>query len=702
MIRYQKALALMNGVQITSWQALKAEILSTTKAITKWMRTTPIGWVALASIVISALAGIYDAFTDSAKEIDERVDTLIKKYDEAKNKADENAKNAKELTEEYERLSKGVNNLGENISLTSDEYSKYNQIVNQIADMFPDLVSGYTQEGNAILSLRGNVEKLRDAYKEAQQEAYNLLITKGEDSDGEDIVKAYKKLSKVDFFDSGNIIGSDDFSTVAKRDITKQIIDLMKDLESAPEKYSQILEDVHNKYDVAGVSFLEDMGLPTVIKPTKESLKLAKTTVQAYYQTYQSEINSKLKNFDSVANAFLLTNEDYSKLDEQARTVASLLVNNLTEDIVNEFSSLEDVGAYVANIISQLKDNPVIGEAMVGLFTTDLSDMSVDNAKAVVNQYVDIIANALNEDPVKLKVRLGFDDYSDENINPLITKVQGFLEDEFDVKVGELSLDDLQIASKLEVLGKNLLSWDELLQEIKEAKEQGANADYILDYTNSLGEAVKITKEQFATWAGFSDDNPFDGAIDSTKEYIQVLKKLDSVTSTASNALAEYNKNGEISADTAQSLMEIDAGYADVLEIQNGKITVNIQSFKDRTKAMYENAIAAAQASMQATLDGIDPQIHFWAEYARESLRKQGLSEGQIENSDAVKAKQNEWLAAGGNKVLEQQKFIASLKKKMELVDTPSFGKDSSSKKIRKVYHVQDTPIIENIRYFFI
>ena len=30
--------------------------------------------------------------------------------------------------------------------------------------MFPHLIQGYTEEGAAILSLKGNVEQLRDAY----------------------------------------------------------------------------------------------------------------------------------------------------------------------------------------------------------------------------------------------------------------------------------------------------------------------------------------------------------------------------------------------------------------------------------------------------------------------------------------------------------------------------------------------------------
>lgn len=84
-------------------------------------------------------------------------------YKSALDKANSNAKTIEDLAGRYEELSKGVNNFGENVSLTAEEYSEYNDIVNQIADMFPTLIQGYTNEGNAILSLKGNVEQLRDA-----------------------------------------------------------------------------------------------------------------------------------------------------------------------------------------------------------------------------------------------------------------------------------------------------------------------------------------------------------------------------------------------------------------------------------------------------------------------------------------------------------------------------------------------------------
>ena len=164
-----------NGVQTISFDLLTESIWANIKALAKWLVTNPIGWAILGATAILGLVKAYDALTDSTEEVKERTDKLLESYNSAISEANSNAKTIESLAERYESLSKGVNNLGENISLTSDEYSEYNDIVNQIANMFPTLITGYTDEGNAILSLKGNVEELRDAYKEAQTEAYNLL-----------------------------------------------------------------------------------------------------------------------------------------------------------------------------------------------------------------------------------------------------------------------------------------------------------------------------------------------------------------------------------------------------------------------------------------------------------------------------------------------------------------------------------------------
>lgn len=224
---------------------------------------------------------------------------------------------------------------------------------------------------------------------------------------------------------------------------------------------------------------------------TSDDLAKVKSTAQATIQTYKAEIDSQLKNVDTLANAYLMTNEDYSKLNEQSQTAASLIVNSITEDIANGFKTKEDVGAYVANIASKIRDNPDLNKSLVDLFTEDFSSMSVDEVKSKLDGYINTIAKVLNEDPVELKIRLGFDDYDD--VEPLKTKVQGFLKDEFDDKVGELSLDDLQVASKLEIPEGTLLSWDELKQKIEETKN-AASEETPISFTEAISQVQALSE----------------------------------------------------------------------------------------------------------------------------------------------------------------------------------------------------------------
>lgn len=166
--------------------------------------------LALISKGIEFIVKGIDNLAHSTEHCKKRVDDLMSSYQSALNNANSNAKTVESLASRYEKLSAGVNSLGENVSLSTDEYSEYNDIVNQIADMFPTLIQGYTSEGNAILSLKGNVEELRDTYKEAQQEAYNMLITSGKDSNGNDIINQWKNTHDTRFWADLFDFGADD------------------------------------------------------------------------------------------------------------------------------------------------------------------------------------------------------------------------------------------------------------------------------------------------------------------------------------------------------------------------------------------------------------------------------------------------------------------------------------------------------------
>ena len=431
--------------------------------------------------LVSIIAKGYDELANSVENCKERVDDLMSSYKSALDTANNNASRVEELADKYEDLSKGVNSLGENVSLTNEEYQEYNSLVNEIADMFPTLVQGYTDEGNAILNLKGNVEQLRDAYKEAQQEAYNLLIVSGEDSDGNDIIKQWEDTHDTGFWSDMLDLGADDVGGgISVSDALEQLRAIQQ---MSADEYREIerITGSGSRKEIAGLTDIEkEIGYGSYLykalglnsNSTDEEFREAQRQAKALIQTYNAEIESALSDVETLANAYLMTNEDYDKLDAQSKSAASMIVNNLNADIANGFSSKEDVATYVDGIVQAILSNDKAEGALTDLFTMDTSNMSISEIESQVDSYINTIADALNEDPVELKTRLGFDNSDTE---PLVNKVKGFLSDEFDNKVGELTLDELDIASELQITEGTLLSWDELIAKIREV--QGSTSD---------------------------------------------------------------------------------------------------------------------------------------------------------------------------------------------------------------------------------
>ena len=80
------------------------------------------------------------------------------------------------LEQEFHHLAQGVNEYGDNISLTSDEYARYEQIVETLIKESPDLISGYTAEGQAIVNNTDLINRYKQGLNEARLEAINMGV----------------------------------------------------------------------------------------------------------------------------------------------------------------------------------------------------------------------------------------------------------------------------------------------------------------------------------------------------------------------------------------------------------------------------------------------------------------------------------------------------------------------------------------------
>ena len=382
---------------------------------------SPLGIVSAVAVVIGSLAFAYDKVAQSVENTRNKVKELKSEFDGQVTTANNNAKRIEEIIDKYDKLSDGVNQLGENISLTNDEYAEYNSLTNEIADMFPTLVQGYTDEGNAIINLKGNVESLRDAYIEARKEAYNLLIVTGEDDKGKDIMKQWEDLNDTNWFLKAFDLGAQDVDKgISKVDAVKQLEAVMK---MTADEYRQIARSI-TTVEMDNLSDLEiaigegsylnkAIGLKWNI--TDDEFAKARQQAKTLVQTYNAEIDTALSNIKDIATAYLMTNDDYDKLNGQAKNAVSIFINSIDAEMANKFNGeKKNIGNYVTNILSAVSSDTNVRDAIVKLYTMDDKSMSAKEIINNVDSYIGIIASALGENSDELKNRLGFGNVGEE------------------------------------------------------------------------------------------------------------------------------------------------------------------------------------------------------------------------------------------------------------------------------------------------
>lgn len=531
-----------------------------------------LGNIAIMGIITLISKGVKH-LSDLANHIEitkEKVEDLKSTFKSTLDTANSNAKRVEELADRYDKLSKGVNNLGENVSLTNEEYDEYNTLVNEIADMFPTLVQGYTDEGNAIINLKNNVKDLRDAYKEAQQEAYNLLIVNGKDTDGNDIIKQWKDLKDTGFLASIFDLGASD---VDKSISVTNAIEQLKAIQNiSAERYRELkrIAGSGTKEEISALSDIEKeiayghylgkaLGLTSDF--SNEDFQNAKKQAKVLVQTYNAEIESALVDVKTLANAYLMTNEDYDKLDDQSKNIASILTNSLDFDIANGFKSKEDVGVYVEGILTKLKESePEIQSAFNELLSLDTKNLPLSESKKQVDSSIQKLSSYLGIDENQLKISFGFE-FVDENFDEL-QNILNRAKEKFN-----LNLDWTNV-----VEGEHGVN----------TKEEIALLAECIDATDSMTKALELYDEKVRDVANTTDtatktleelQEAYDELSKSASSYVSNQKTLNS-------ALEEQKEYGQLSAKTIQDL--IDAGYAQALVYDDvtGAMTLNQQTLE--------------------------------------------------------------------------------------------------------------------------
>lgn len=544
---------------IPTWVALGKELggvkgaaIELTDGLSKLWATIPVaGKIMLIAAAIGAVVAVIDHFTISVKEAAEITSKAISEYKQAQDSLSTTKKTIESISDDYEKLSKGVDEFGNNINLTTDEYKQYNDIVNQIADMFPEMVTGWTKEGNAILSTKGNVEALTRAYEENARAARDAILSKSNI-----IFKDFLNDTTTDA--SGwrwnNHLGYADL---------EKVIQLY--IDQASGKIDNILTS-----EIAGEDYF-GMAVEKIRDAIGQEGFLDIKALQAYLRKVQTEARAASSNVKTVLNAYLQDDFDYAKLSDNSRNIVDALVSSFDTEFYNQFDSATEMYAHVIeNVVKPLQNtvNATEFEATFDMQTKfNNGEVSIEEYQSKINGLIELI-DALDLDKEEsiikaIKVVFDVDDY-DAKINV----AKDLLDDKYDGKALTLTKEDLDIvdkyASEWKISDDTLLSWDELKSKIEAAKEITEDSSItdsiskissLEDAFNSLGDAVKEFKEDgTASASTLKSLSESFGEIEGFEELYKVLATgegnvEEAITNVANAYIAQKGTLSELSEE---------------------------------------------------------------------------------------------------------------------------------------------------------
>jgi methyl-accepting chemotaxis protein len=126
-------------------------------------------WGAAIGGAVGLLSAAIGHFANANQKAIDKANELTKAWEEQRKTIQQTRNSIDSISERYEKLSKGVGKNNSNISLSNEEHKEWLDISNQIADMLPDLVSHWDENGNAVLKHKGDVEKLNEEYRKLQE-----------------------------------------------------------------------------------------------------------------------------------------------------------------------------------------------------------------------------------------------------------------------------------------------------------------------------------------------------------------------------------------------------------------------------------------------------------------------------------------------------------------------------------------------------
>lgn len=502
------------------------------------------------------LKGIATTYKKSTKEI----------------KNQEDAVNS--LADSYTELYKGVNkNTNENRSLSDTDYQQYISLSNELAELNPELVSGYDEQGNAILNIGTNAkeaaENIRQLY-DAQRLSANTTIGENIQAVYDGIAASVSKIEDKNFEINTDITGEKEYINQLK-DKRKEVIEALKNGDPfslktedlASNTVYQELKDALSKngldinqiqapgdnsvsYDFYGGYEIDAEKLKSVIADLDKSIdSVSEKTTQEQHALEKSKITNDLyikdqwKTMSNYLGQYLQTTDSFSSLQDSIQDAFTANIQNL--DLSKLMASVKD-GGYDGQVMDFLYSE----------FITPMSQLS-EEAQDALTKALQIDPSKLNlttyQSQIKEALEKAFPD--DKDSQDLFSEALGFdqtIKDASDTAAKLKNIATQHVTDIKQTLGKltNMTNGD---KEI--AYDIIANDDFSGTFAELSALVEKAKKETSETFD--INATPYMDKVEKALESENAGQNYDKITGYIKQAVELYN-SGKVGTDDFKSI----------------------------------------------------------------------------------------------------------------------------------------------------
>lgn len=429
---------------------------------------------------------------------------------------------------------------------------------------------------------------------EAAQRVQNVATKSKEAADAaqsttsslKDLVSAYEELGDKSGW------GTEDFDQA--KDIQAEILDLAKEQGTLDENKLGKLDLQNGKYE-------EQLGLLQDI--TAEQLEASR------YELTQNKDAQGDKLVDTAKKnnrTHYLTVWSAPEMDmgDQIKNAGIDVFNKFGgygPDKLNDADSIVDYYNEIGKALKYVIDNTTEAERAAGGTYHSLYQFLLDEQSALrddVDSYNDS-TDAINNNTNARRKLQAVNFWQNDNNNSMDVS---FTFDKVNsaVKTLEDTIDGFD-ASKLNELlwGTNEGLSDDQAQALTNLRKALTDMDFSAD-TNGVNAFIQALVQ--VGIVAQSSANGVDALAAGAQKMEDISSKMDEIQSAykaSTSAMEEYNQYGYMSLDSLQSLLTMNTEYLNCLELVNGKLQINKQSYAELLAAEYAEAAATILSNAQ-------------------------------------------------------------------------------------------------------